>query len=172
MGLFHKKTTPNEFYAACLKKTHDLAMKHGFVKGGVKFIPELMPYCDRLVKSDMECDEIIAQYPQNDQLLQALSYRCLMYGIILADTWHKNFSGLADMAETIEVEGPNGYIQDLVEDELGFTPKLFSQWMEAAFITCMTALGSIRESGEEYTLKILPACYQLGVSMMLSHYGL
>ena len=172
MRLFHKKLTPNDFYAICLKKTHDLAAKHGFVKGGVKFIPELMSYCDRLIKSDMECDEIISQYPQNDQLLQALSYRCLMYGIILADTWHKDFSALAEMADTIESEGPNGYIQELVEDELGFTPKLFSQWMEAAFIVCMQELGSIRESGEEYTLKILPACYQLGVSMMLSHYGL
>ena len=99
-------------------------------------------------------------------------FGCLMYGIILADTWHRDFANLASMAETIEEEGPNGYIQDLVEDVLGFTPKLFSQWMEAVYITAMTDLGSIRESGEQYTLKILPASYQLGVSMMLSHYGL
>lgn len=172
MGLFGKKTTPESFYSNCLKKTHDLAAKHGFVIGGVKLIPELMPYCDRLVDSDMNCDDIVSQYSSNDQLLQALSYRCLMYGIILADTWHRDFSNLQEMADTIETDGPNGYIQDLVEGELGFTPKLFTQWMEAAFITCMTELGSIRESGEVYTLKILPACYQLGVSMMLSHYGL
>lgn len=172
MGLFGKKTTPQDFYGKCLKSLHDLAAKHGFVKGGVKFIPELMPYCDRLVNSDMNCPEIVMQYPDNEKLLQALCYRCLMYGIILADTWHRDFANLAAMAETIEEEGPNGYIQDLVEDELGFTPKLFSQWMEAVYITAMTDLGSIRESGEQYTLKILPASYQLGISMMLSHYGL
>ena len=172
MKLFGNITTPEMFYAQCVKKTHDLAMKHGLVKGGVKLIPELMPYCDRLVSSDLECDEIIMQYPENDQLIQAISYRCMMYGIILADTWHRDFSNLESKVDTIEEEGPNGYIQNLVEGPLGFTPRLFSQWMEAVFVTCMTEMGSIRESGEEYTWKIPQACYQMGVSMMLSHYGL
>ena len=172
MRLFNRKTTPEGFYAICVKKTHDLAEKHGLVKGGVKLIPELIPYCWRLYNSDLDCDEIVMQYPSNDKLLQALSYRCLMYGIILAETWHRDFSRLEEMVDIIENEGPNGYIQNMVEGELGFSPTLFVQWMEAAFTTCMIEMGSIKESGEDYTVKIPMACYQLGVSMMLSHYGL
>lgn len=172
MGLFSKKPTPEEFYAVCVKSIHDLGMKHGFVKGGVKLIPELLLYSGKLLNSDLNCPEVTSQYPDTVDLLQALSNRCLMYGIILADTWHREFSNLASMAEIIESDGPNGYIQPLVEDELGFTPQLFAQWMEAVFVTAMKDFGSVNSSETQYMLKIPMASYQLGVSMMLSHYGL
>ena len=171
MKLFKKKVTSSEFYTNCVKATHDLAMKHGLIKGGMKFIPELLPFGVRLLQSDLACDSIVSQYPDNVKLLQALSDRCLMYGIILADTWHHDFSHLQQMADEIDYNGPNGYIQDLVEEELGFTPQRFSQWLGAVFTTCINEYGSISNDGKDYLLKIPLACYQVGISMMLSHYG-
>lgn len=172
MKLFKKKMTPDEFHALCIKKTHELAMEHGFVKGGTKFVPELLPLCNWLVHSDLNCEAITSQFHDNVDLLEAICNRCMMYGIILADTWHRDFSYLQIKAQIIEADGPNGYIQPLVEDVLEFTPSQFKQWMEAVFLTCLTELGSIRNSGEEYTRKLFPTCFQVGVSMMLSHYGL
>ena len=171
MKLFKKKMTPAEFYAACVKASHDLAMKNGLVKGGTKLIPELLPYGVQLLRSDLACDEIVSQYPDNAKLLQALGDRCLMYGIILADTWHRDFPHLQEMAEEIDENGPNNYIRDLVEDELGFTPSRFNQWLGAVFVTCMKEYGNLANDGRDYLLQIPLACYQVGISMMLSHYG-
>ena len=171
MKLFKKKVTPSEFYVNCVKATHDLAMKQGIIKGGAKKIPELQPYGVQLLHSDLSSDSVVSQYPDNARLIQALSDRCLMYGIILADTWHHDFSHLQEMADEIDYNGPNGYIQDLIEEELGFTPQRFSQWLGAVFTTCINEYGSISNDGKDYLLKIPLACYQVGISMMLSHYG-
>ena len=171
MGLFKKKATPQEFFTACLKKTHDLAMNQGFVKGGVKFIPELLPYGNRLLQSDLKSEAFTSMYADNVKLLQALSDSCMMYGIILADTWHRHFSDLQMMAVTIEIEGPNGHIQNLVEGELNFTPQKFNQWLGTAFVTCLNEFCSIRGGDNKHLLTIPLVCYQLGISIMLSHYG-
>ena len=164
--------TPERFFAICIEKTHNLATKYGFVKGGVKLVPELMQYCERLINSDLSCEDIIQQYPDNAELIQAISYRCLMYGIILANTWYTSLAAVDDVYDDLETNGPNTLIQPLVEGKLNFTPKLFSQWMEAVYITCLTEFGSIEETSEEYSYKIMMACYQTGISMMLSHFGM
>ena len=171
MKLFKKKITSAEFYTNCVKATHDLAMKQGLIKGGVKFIPELLPFGVQLLQSDLACDAIVSQYPDNVKLLQALSDRCLMYGIILADTWHRDFSHLQEMADELDDNGPNGYIQDLVEEELGFTPQQFNHCLGNVFASCVNEYGSVSNGGKEYMLKIPLACYQVGISIMLSHYG-
>lgn len=164
--------TPREYYARCVKDTHDLAIKHGFVSGGVKAVPELMPLCRRLIDSDLNCSEITSEYSDTAELVEALSYRCLMYGIILANTWHNDFSNLGYITWKVERDGPNGYIQYLAEDVLGFTPSRFSSWMEAVYLTCMYALDEVDDMEEAHNYCIMEACFQMGVSMMLSHYEL
>ena len=172
MGLFSKNVTPQKFYTLCLEKTHALAAEKGYVKCGVKLIPELMPYCDRLIESDINCPEILEQYSDNVSLVRIMDFRCMMYGIILANTWHLNFSRLPSMATTLEIDGPNNYIQLLVEGILSFTPTQFSQWLQEAYEACMLVYGEHAGDGTEYLFNTMRACYQLGISMMLSYYGL
>ncbi len=160
------------FLATYQSAIHDKARELGCIKSGVIFIPELIPYGQKLIDSDLHYDELLYSYPKANQFYHVMVLRALMYGIMLGNCWHNAFDDLDELYETVEEEGPNGLVEDLIEDELSkelgkeqFT--LLARW---TFTVLVQQLPD-EDDPRQYLVQAFNAAYQLGVSVVLSHYG-
>ena len=186
MGLFHRKkndavrkqdkTIPdNQFYTDCVENFHRTAMKHGFAKRGLIFIPELIPLGEKTVLAflkdpffQMECGSNAQMYYY---VIMSLS---LQAGIVYAAKWHSNYSALkAGYDDRIIREGPadacRPFLKKLglnsIEKENAFYKTIFARWLE------MHEPYWNLDDPRKYTFYAMLAAYQLGISMILEKYG-
>ena len=167
-------SSESQFYAECVKAYHDIAKKHGFVKKGVVLIPELIPIGNKTVLGYLKDTSFQEQFDNPQMWYYAIMTLAIQAGMVLADKWHSNFSGLdSQFIDQIIENGPEEDCKPLLkqigltddEKENDFYFEIFEKWVEKHEPYWKMSDCRI------YTLHAMLAAYQLGVSMILSDYG-
>lgn len=167
--------SPEEFYSACVKDYHSTAMKNGFAKRGLIFIPELMPIGEKTVLAFLKDPFFQMEFGSNPQLYYyAIMSLSLQAGIVFAAKWHSDFSSLkSGYVDQIIEEGPADECKPLLlelgltdnEKENDFYRTIYARWM-----TMHEPYWKLSDP-RDYTFRATVAAYQLGVSMILEKYG-
>ena len=133
--MFSFFNTPAHFLATLIKKTHDLAQERKLVTG-VKQIPELLPFCSQLVDSDLNRQTLKTRYTDYDNLIQVVCFRCMSYGLELAECWQNDFKNLNSKAKELELRGPSPASMSLISEKLGLTLPAFEELLEKEYYLC------------------------------------
>lgn len=163
------------FYNDCVEDFHKAALRKGFVNRGVIFIPELIPFGEKIVLAFLEDRSFQMQFGDNPQLyyyvIMSLS---LQAGIVFAEKWHSDYSALkSGYANQIIEEGPADACKPFLaqlgltdsEKENDFYYAIFERWL------VMNEPYWKLSDPRNYTFNAMVAAYQLGISMILEKLG-
>ncbi len=169
--------TAQSFYTDCVEVFHNEAMKNGFAKRGVIFIPELIPMGEKAVLAFLQDQFFAFEFGNNPaQYYYVILSLAIQAGIAFGEKWHLDFSGLKNgyVDQMIE-EGPADEANRILTDTIGlvgnqqqneFYQKIYEKWIE-----CHEPYWALSDP-RQYTFNAMLAGYQLGISMILEKYGL
>ena len=177
--IFKKKnkgpSSTAQFYADCVKDYHEIAKERGFIKKGIVLIPELIPIGNKTVIAYLQDPFFKTEYKNNKQMYYyAVMVFTLQTGMIFANKWHLNFSGLTpEYVDKVIKDGPADEGIPLLK-QIGLTDNakenIFYRAIFDKFFEKLKPYANNKDLGN-YTFQAMLAAYQLGVSIMLSDYG-
>ena len=163
------------FYSDCVVDYHTEAAKMGVATKGTIFIPELIPYGERILLTFLRDPVIEMEFSDPRTYYYAIMSFGIQSGIVFAAKWHEDFSGLDEQFDMVSALGPSFYANDLLEKHF---PSDISRDQGNTFYYMIferleeehKPYWQLRDP-RQYTFKALLAAYQLGVSMMLEKLG-
>ena len=164
-------TPVNKFYDDCVTDFHAEAARIGVATTGLIFIPELIPYGERILLTFLQDPFFEMEFPDPRMFYYAIMSLGIQSGIVFAQTWHDAFSQLDQQYNMVAKRGPSDCANELLAKYFPrsisrnqgnyFYQKIFDRFTEMH-----EPYWQLRDP-RQYTFKALLAAYQLGVSMML-----
>ena len=83
----------NAFYSDCIADYHAEAAKMGVATKGIIFIPELIPYGEKILLTFLQDPIIEMEFSDPRTYYYAIMSFGIQSGIVFAAKWHEDFSG-------------------------------------------------------------------------------
>ncbi len=167
--------SPDAFYNNAVESFQQLAVEQGFAKKGPMLVEELSELGDKTAFQFLTDKFVIKQFGSNPiQFYYSICNTCFMAGVVFADNWFHNGKKLnRDFADDVIVASPHRFAVPILKEKLGFDDETLKTFLGTVFNSWLELHDPYWDHPDHktYTIKLMAAAYQLGLSLVLEKYG-